>query len=335
MTRSGNWYDFLNSGNWSQDGASTINATLNGANGMTKAAGASNGDPMSMLANMGLGLATGSAGASLLGDAVGGLGLMAGNALVDGLTGGSSSASQTSTDAAVKAADAMMAETAKNKSSLLQNTNSLGSQGAKAGIEAQQAMNSQALSGDAIRSMNEMRNSASKLMQNQMSLANNQMKQNQQQTEGIKDQIRNAMGGSATSKLGNIGSLANQLAKNNAGSYGQTAQAMSQAGAQAGQMMGDVSNIRNQDLASNFERNVKPTLNNWENFQGMASSLGGQAVSSGTSAASNADAASYNLLGGTAGMLGQRAGSQEKYQNFMQQAPWLSLMQSTTGGLQQ
>lgn len=283
-------------------------------------AGTDTGDVGSFAKNLLGGAITGSTGTSLLGDMTGGLGQMLGNKLVKGITGGGSSASTTSTNAAKEAADAMIQETANAKSSLLQNTNALGSQGAKAGLEAQQAMNSQALSGDAIQSMNTLRNNAAKLQSNQMSLANNQMRQNQMQTAGLKDAIRSQAGGSPTAKLGNIGAIGSELAKNNAATYGQTAQALAGAGQQAAQMNAQASDVRNQDLASNFERNVKPTLNQWENFQGMASSLGGQAVQAGTSAATSADGASYNLLGGTARMLGQRAGQQEGMSGFMKGA---------------
>lgn len=283
-------------------------------------AGTDTGDAWSFAKNLVGGAVTGSTGTSLLGDMVGGAGQMLGNKLVKGITGGGSSASTTSTNAAKEAADAMIQETANAKSSLLQNTNALGSQGAKAGLEAQQAMNSQALSGDAIQSMNTLRNNAAKLQSNQMSLANNQMRQNQMQTAGLKDAIRSQAGSSPTAKLGNIGAIGSELAKNNAATYGQTAQALAGAGQQAAQMNAQASDVRNQDLASNFERNVKPTLNNWENFQSMASNLGSQAVQAGTSAASSADSASYNLFGGTAKMLGQRAGQQEGLSGFLKGA---------------
>lgn len=275
----------------------------------------------SMLGNLAGGLLGASTGTSILGDLVGQGGLALGTNLMKGITGGKESSIST----AKEAANAMIQETANNKSSLLQNTNALGSQGAKAALEAQQAMNSQALSSDAIQSMNTLRNNAAKLQSNQMSLANNQMRQNQMQTAGLKDAIRSQAGGSPTAKLGNIGAIGSELAKNNAATYGQTAQALAGAGQQAAQMNAQASDVRNQDLASNFERNVKPTLNNWENFQGMATSLANNAMQS----AEARDTDTYNTFGGTANLLGSRAGAQEGYARYLKTAPGMNKMDET------
>ena len=306
-------------GGYSQKDTQAANQTTANTNAIKEQ---ESGDGIgSMLGNLTGGLFGASTGTSILGDLVGQGGLALGTNLMKGITGGKESSINT----AKEAADAMIQETANNKSSLLQNTNALGSQGAKAALEAQQAMNSQALSGDAIQSMNTLRNNAAKLQSNQMSLANNQMRQNQMQTAGLKDAIRSQAGGSPTAKLGNIGAIGSELAKNNAATYGQTAQALAGAGQQAAQMNAQASDVRNQDLASNFERNVKPTLNNWENFQGMATSLAGNAMQS----AEARDTDTYNMFGGTANLLGARAGAQEGYAQYLKTAPGMNKMDET------
>ena len=289
--------------------AKAAESTMGTVNAIASDMGADSNNPAAAASSLAGGLATQSAGTSILGDAVGMGGLVLGSNLIKGLTGGASKSNQVASEAA----QTMMDKVANNKSSLLQNTNALGSQGAKAAIEAQQATNSQALSADAISSMNALKGTANSLMQNQMSLANNQMRQNQMQTAGLKDTIKNQMAGSATAKLGNVSAIGNQLAQNNAASYGQSAQALSGAGQQAAQMNAQASDVRNQDLASNFERNVKPTLNNWENFQQAATHLASQAMGTAEARDNNA----YNALGGTARLMGTRAGAQEETHQYM------------------
>jgi type II secretory pathway pseudopilin PulG len=139
--------------------------------------------------------------------------------------------------------------------------------------------------------------------------------------------------GSATSKLGNIAALGQQSAASNLQAFQQAQQAQQQANQQALAATAAASDIYSKDLASNFERNVKPALNQWENFQQMGSSLAGQAVGQTMSSYHDNSNAIFNMLQNTENNLASASASARAYEDYINYAPQEGVMMYLTGNI--
>jgi len=283
-------------------------------------------------ATTGSGIFKGGMGAAFGADLLGGVGTWVGSKLVKGLFGDSKFQTKSALEAADKAAQSAVDKVAQNKSALLQNTNALGQQGAAAGIEAQRRINSQMVSGDAVADKNRLLASGDSLQQNAMQMAQQGMRQNQMSQQNLAKSIMNMRGGSGVANMGALQEIAGQQAAGNLQAMRAGQEGLQQAAAQQANIASQASDIYQKDLASNFQRNVAPALNQWENFQGMASSLAGPMVSQAMGIANQADNAAYNLFGTAAKTMGTRAGSEETMGQYMKHAVPTAIQSSIAGG---
>lgn len=283
-------------------------------------------------ATTGSGIFSGGLGAAFGADLLGGVGTLLGSKLVKGLFGDSKAQTKSALEAADKAAQTAVDKVAQNKSALLQNTNALGQQGAAAGIEAQRRLNSQMVSGDAVADKNRLLASGDSLQQNAMQMAQQGMRQNQMSQQNLAKSIMNMRGGSGVANMGALQEIAGQQAAGNLQAMRAGQEGLQQAAAQQANIASQASDIYQKDLASNFQRNVAPALNQWENFQGMASSLAGPMVSQAMGIANQADNAAYNLFGTSAKTMGTRAGSEETMGQYMKHAVPMAIQSSIAGG---
>jgi len=283
-------------------------------------------------ATTGGGIFKGGMGAALGADLLGGVGTVLGSKLMKGLFGDSKSQTKSALEAADKAAQTAVDTVAQNKSALLQNTNALGQQGAAAGIEAQRRMNSQMVSGDAVADKNRLLSAGDSLQKNAMQMAQQGMRQNQMSQQNLAKSIMNMRGGSGVANMGALQEIAGQQAAGNLQAMRAGQEGLQQAAAQQANIASQASDIYQKDLASNFQRNVAPALNQWENFQGMASSLAGPMVSQAMGIANQADNAAYNLFGSAAKTMGTRAGSEETMGQYMKHAVPTAIQSSIAGG---
>ena len=278
------------------------------------------------------GIFKGGMGTAFGADLLGGVGTVLGSKLVKGLFGDSKAQTKSALEAADKAAQLAVDKVAQNKSALLQNTNALGQQGAAAGIEAQRRINSQMVSGDAVADKNRLLASGDSLQQNAMQMAQQGMRQNQMSQQNLAKSVMNMRGGSGVANMGALQEIAGQQAAGNLQAMRAGQEGLQQSAAQQANIASQASDIYQKDLASNFQRNVAPALNQWENFQGMASSLAGPMVSQAMGIANQADNASYNLFGTAAKTMGTRAGSEETMGQYMKHAVPTAIQSSIAGG---
>ncbi len=302
------------------------------ATGTAEAALKAGKDLADAITGGGGGIFTGGIGAAFGADLLGGVGTWLGSKLVKGLFGDSKSQTKSALEAADKAAQLAVDKVAQNKSALLQNTNALGQQGAAAGIEAQRRINSQMVSGDAVADKNRLLASGDSLQQNAMQMAQQGMRQNQMSQQNLAKSVMNMRGGSGVANMGALQEIAGQQAAGNLQAMRAGQEGLQQSAAQQANIASQASDIYQKDLASNFQRNVAPALNQWENFQGMASSLAGPMVSQAMGIANQADNAAYNLFGTSAKTMGTRAGSEETMGQYMKHAVPMAIQSSIAGG---
>jgi len=283
-------------------------------------------------ATTGSGILTDGMKAAIGADLLGGVGTVLGSKLMKGLFGDSKSQTKSALEAADKAAQTAVDKVAQNKSALLQNTNALGQQGAAAGIEAQRRMNSQMVSGDAVADKNRLLSAGDSLQKNAMQMAQQGMRQNQMSQQNLAKSVMNMRGGSGVANMGALQEIAGQQAAGNLQAMRAGQEGLQQSAAQQANIASQASDIYQKDLASNFQRNVAPALNQWENFQGMASSLAGPMVSQAMGIANQADNAAYNLFGTAAKTMGTRAGSEETMGQYMEHAVPMAIQSSIAGG---
>jgi len=294
------------------------------------------GGTLSGIIGFGKGLAgflTPAGGLAAGADIAGTLGTFLGTKLMNSILGDASSKAEGATKAATEAANAMLESVASNKSAMLQNTNAMGQQGQAAAMEAQRRMNSQMVSGDAVADKNRLLANAASAQSGAAQNAAMLMRQSQLSQQNLKDIVKNMASGSATSKLGNIAALGQQSAASNLQAFQQAQQAQQQANQQALAATAAASDIYSKDLASNFERNVKPALNQWENFQQMGSSLAGQAVGQTMSSYHDNSNAIFNMLQNTENNLASASASARAYEDYINYAPQEGVMMYLTGNI--